>query len=82
MSRMSEYDLFLKVDDDLEIRWERFIQKSILFSTVCCQIFLCSSEKLSKALLGVQPWAPSALYCFPLTRVPPYRFTFNMKVES
>jgi len=48
---MPEYDLFLKLDDDLEI----------------------SSEKLSRALLHEQPWAPSTLYCFPLTRVPPYR---------
>jgi len=60
LHRMSEYDLILKLDDDLEI----------------------SGEKLSRALLGEQPWATSTLYCFPLTRVPPYRFALNVKVES
>ena len=39
--------------------------------------FSRSGDKLSRALLGEQPWTPSTLYCFPLTRVPPYRFIFN-----
>merc|ERR1719430_232017 len=56
---MPEYDLFLKLDDDLEI----------------------SSEKLSKALLGEQPWNPSTLYCFPLTRVPPYRQSWGRNAK-
>ena len=49
----------------------------MIFSTMCFQMFPRSSEKLSRALLGEQPWASSTLYCFPLTRVPPYRFIFN-----
>ena len=103
MSRRPQYDLFLKLDDDLEIRWINlnsyrlflvfsfiFTQAMSWFSLLCVlKYFLWfspwpymfdfsrSGDKLSRALLGEQPWAPSTLYCFPLTRVPPYRFIFN-----